>query len=75
MEVGGQFHSLAALPPGKEPLYPVDRRVGGPQSRSGCGSEEKNSQPPPPRRKSNPRTSIVEPVAQRYTEWAITTLS
>jgi hypothetical protein len=27
---------------------------------------------PSPRRKSNPRTLIVEPVAQRYTDWAIT---
>jgi hypothetical protein len=25
-----------------------------------------------PRRKSNPRTPIVQPVAQRYTDWAIT---
>jgi len=25
----------------------LDRRVGGPQSRSGRGGEEKNSQPPP----------------------------
>jgi hypothetical protein len=25
-----------ALPPGKEPRYPLDRRLGGPQSRSGC---------------------------------------
>jgi hypothetical protein len=27
--------------------YPLDRRLGGPQSRSGRGGEEKNSQPPP----------------------------
>jgi hypothetical protein len=26
---------------------PLDRRLGGPQSRSGCGGEEKNSDPPP----------------------------
>jgi hypothetical protein len=26
---------------------------------------------PSPRRKSNPRTPIVQPVAQRYTDWAI----
>jgi len=25
----------------------LDRRLGGPQSRSGHGGEEKNSQPPP----------------------------
>jgi hypothetical protein len=47
MEVGGQFHAPAALPPGKEPRYPLDRRLGGPQSRSGRGGEEKNSQSPP----------------------------
>jgi hypothetical protein len=32
---------------GKSPWYPLDRRLGGPQSRSGRGGEEKNSQPPP----------------------------
>jgi hypothetical protein len=32
---------------GKSPRYPLDRRLGGPQSRSGRGGEEKNSQPPP----------------------------
>jgi hypothetical protein len=29
------------------PRYPLDRRLGGPQSRSGHGGEEKNSQSPP----------------------------
>jgi hypothetical protein len=66
MEVSGQLHVLAALPPGKEPMVPM--RLGGPQSRSGHG-EEKN---PHHRRESNPRTPIVQPVAQRYTDWAIT---
>jgi hypothetical protein len=47
MEVSGQLHASAALPPGKEPLYPLDRRLGGPQNRSGHGGEEKNSQPLP----------------------------
>jgi hypothetical protein len=47
MEVSGQLHPPAALPPGKEPLVPLDRRLGGPQSRSTCDGEEKNSQPPP----------------------------
>jgi len=45
MEVSGQLHSSVALPPGKEPWYPLDRRLGGPQSQYGCGHEEKNSQP------------------------------
>jgi hypothetical protein len=30
---------------------------------------------PSPRRESNPRTQIVQPIAQRYTDWAITALS
>jgi hypothetical protein len=30
---------------------------------------------PDPRRESNPRTPIVQPVAQRYINWAITTLN
>jgi len=31
---------------GKSPWYPLDRRLGRPQCRSGRGGEEKNSQPP-----------------------------
>jgi len=48
MEVSDQLHAPAALPhpQGKSPWYPLDRRLGGPQSRSGSG-DEKNSQPPP----------------------------
>jgi hypothetical protein len=30
MEVSGQLHVPAALPPGKEPLVSLDRRLGGP---------------------------------------------
>jgi hypothetical protein len=47
MEVHGQVHAPAALPQGKSPWYPSDRKLGGPQSRSGRGGEDKNSQPPP----------------------------
>jgi len=32
MEVGGQRHSLAALPSGKEPRHPLNRKLGGPHS-------------------------------------------
>jgi hypothetical protein len=28
MEVSGQLHALAALPPGKETRYPLDRTMG-----------------------------------------------
>jgi hypothetical protein len=47
MDVSSQFHAPAALPSRKEPWYPLDRRLGGPHSRSGRGGEEKNTQPPP----------------------------
>jgi hypothetical protein len=47
MEVSGQLYAPAALPPGKRSCYVLDRRLGGPQSRSGRGGEEKNSKLPP----------------------------
>jgi hypothetical protein len=64
MEASGQRHATAALPPQKKsPVpYPLDSRLGGTQSRSGRGGEEKNSQPLP-----GPKPSIIQPVAQRYT--------
>jgi hypothetical protein len=49
-------------PQGKSPWYPLDRKLGGYQSRSGHGGEEKYSQPLP-----GLEPSIVQPVAQRYT--------
>jgi hypothetical protein len=59
---------LSRFTPGERaPWYPLDRRLGGTQSRSGHGGEEKI---PSPHRESNPRTPIVQPVAQRYTDWA-----
>jgi hypothetical protein len=42
MEVSGQLHALAALPRGSRPRYPMDRRLGGPQSRSERYGEDKN---------------------------------
>jgi len=47
MEVSGQIHAPAALPEGKSPWHPLDRRLGVPHSRSGHNGEEKKSQPPP----------------------------
>jgi hypothetical protein len=41
------FTPLPLYPQGKSPWYPLDRRLSGPESRSGRGGEEKNSQPPP----------------------------
>jgi hypothetical protein len=47
MEVSGQLHAPVALPQVKSPSYAFDRRLGGPQNRSGRGGEEKNFQLPP----------------------------
>jgi hypothetical protein len=47
MDVRVQLHDSAALPRGKEPQYPLDRRLGGYQGRSRHGDEEKNSQSQP----------------------------
>jgi hypothetical protein len=61
-EVGGQRHAPAALPPGKT-RYPLNRRLGGPQGRSG---RVRKISPP---QGFYPRT--VQPVVSRYTDWAI----
>jgi hypothetical protein len=62
--MGGQRHNPAALPPGKA-RYPLYRRVGGPQGRSGRV------------RKISPPSGFdplrVQPVASRYTDYAIPT--
>jgi hypothetical protein len=49
-------------PQGKSPSYLLDRLLGGPQSRSGRGGEEKNSQPLP-----ELETPTIQPVAQLCT--------
>jgi len=41
---GGEWS--ASRPQGKNPWCPLGRKLGGPQCRSGCGGEEKNSQNP-----------------------------
>jgi hypothetical protein len=56
------FTPRPLYPQGKNPWYPLDRRLGGLQSRSGRGGEEKNSQP-----LSGLERPIIQPVAQRYT--------
>jgi hypothetical protein len=66
MEVSGHLHAPAASPPGKEPLaHMLGGWVG---SRAGLDVVVKRKIPSPPPRKSNPRTPIVQPVAQRYTD-------
>ena len=62
MGVGGQRHAPAALTSGKT-WYPLYRKLGGPQGRSG---RVRKISPPPG---FDPRT--VQPVASRYTDWAI----
>ena len=64
MGVGVQHHAPAALPPGKT-RYPLYRRLVGPQGWS--GRVRKISSSPG----IDPRT--VQPVASRYTDWAIPT--
>jgi hypothetical protein len=49
-------------PQRKSPSYPLDRRLGGLQSWSGCVGEVKNSQP-----LLGLETPIIQPVAQYYT--------
>jgi hypothetical protein len=50
---------------GKSPCYPLDRRLGGPQGRSGRGGEEKNSQPPPGIEPYNPDRPVRSPALYR----------
>jgi hypothetical protein len=54
-------------PRGKSPRYPLDLRLGGPQSRSGRRGKEKNRFP------AGNWTLAVQPFARHYTDWAILT--
>jgi hypothetical protein len=40
LDMSGQLHVPSALPMGKKPRSPLDRRVGGTNSRSGCCGEK-----------------------------------
>jgi hypothetical protein len=62
MEVSGQLHAPAALPPGKQPLEPIGKESGWAPERYGHGGEEKNSEPLPAL-----ETLIIQAVAQRCT--------
>jgi hypothetical protein len=62
MGVSVQLHAPAIYPQGKSSWYPLDRRLGGPQSRFGHGGEEKYSQPMP-----GFEPAIIPPVTQRHT--------
>jgi hypothetical protein len=67
MEVGGQLHAPTALTPRKEPLVPTGYEAGGGGPRAVLDAVVERKIPSP-RRESNPRTPIVKPVAQRYTD-------
>jgi hypothetical protein len=56
-------------PQGKSPWYPLDRRLGGPRAILDVMVKRKI---PSPHQKSNPRTPIIQPIAQHHTNWAIT---
>jgi hypothetical protein len=47
MEANGQFHTGPLYPQGNSPLYPLDRRLDGPQNLSGRCGEKKNLLPLP----------------------------
>jgi hypothetical protein len=61
MEVSGQLHVPAASTPHgrKNPQYPLDRRLGGPQS-CGCGQQILA-------RVGN-KTPAIQPITRRYTD-------
>jgi hypothetical protein len=71
MEVSGQLHAPAALPPGEEGTHWIGGWVG-PRAVLDAVVKRKNPSPP---RESNPRIPIVQLVAQRYTERGITILT
>jgi hypothetical protein len=56
------FTPLPLYHQGKISWYPLDRRLGGPQSRSGRGGEEKNSQC-----LQGLELPIIQPAVQHYT--------
>jgi hypothetical protein len=65
MGVSGQSHTTAAIyPREKDPRYPLDKRLGGPQSRTGHRLEETSFAP------ARDRTSVVQSVVRHYTAWA-----
>jgi hypothetical protein len=70
MEVSGQLHAPAALPPRER--APGTHWIGGWVGPRAVPDVVVKRKIPSPRRESNPRTPIVQPVAECYTDWAIT---
>jgi hypothetical protein len=67
--VGGEWSASrpGRLPRGERLRYPLDRKLGGPQSLSGRRGEEKILD----YRDPNTSPSVAQPVASRYTDYAI----
>jgi hypothetical protein len=72
MEVSGQFHAPTILPPRER--VSGTHWIGGWAGPRAVLDAVVKRRIPSPRRESNPTTPIVQPVAQRYTDWAITAL-
>jgi hypothetical protein len=70
MEVSGQLHAPAALSPREG--APGTHCIGGWVGPRAVLDAVVKRKIPSPRWESNRRTPIVQPVAQRYTDWAIT---
>jgi hypothetical protein len=66
MEVSGQLYAPAALPPGKDP--PGTHWKGGWVGPRAVLDAVVKRKIPSPHRESNPRTLIVQSVAQHYTD-------
>jgi hypothetical protein len=71
MVVSGQLHTSRE----RIPRYPVNRRLGVPQSRSGRGGEEKNSQPLPGIEPQNPDRPARSPVGIRLRNKVLSSLA
>jgi hypothetical protein len=69
LDLSGQLYAMVALSPEKKKRYPLDRRLGGPQSRPGRYEEVKVLDPTGTRTP----TLDVQPVASRYTDCATAT--
>jgi hypothetical protein len=72
MEMSGQHHAPAALSPGKEPRYLLDRRLGGLQNWSGRRGKDRDIAPNGTRTQT-PRSysPLLLDIASRYTHCAI----
>jgi len=73
MKASGHLHVPAALPPGKYPRYPLNRRLVGAQSRSGRGGEENKALPLPgiEPRLSSPHPSLPPELPRLVTQLSV----